>query len=86
MQLTSHMDSYLAVVIDILLVNIAPFLNYQLPDMVLWPESQAPITPHQMTTVEEDKINHQSWILHKISNSEHFSLGTSFTTYKKNIN
>lgn len=73
MQLTSHMDNYSAAVVDVLLVNIAPFLNYQLPDRVLWPESPAPITPHQMTTVEKEKSYHQSWILHKISNWEHFS-------------
>lgn len=50
------MDSYSAVVVDVLLVNTAPFLNYQLPDTVLWLESQAPITQHQMTTWEKKKL------------------------------
>lgn len=46
------MDSYWAVEADALLANAAPFLNYQLPDMVLWLESQVPIAQHQMTTVK----------------------------------
>ena len=49
------MDSYSAVVVYVLLVNTAPFLNYQLPDKVPSPESQAPITQHQMTTVDKEK-------------------------------
>ena len=86
MQLTSHTDSYSAAVVYVLLVNTAPFLNYQLPDMVLWPESQAPITQHQMTTVEKGKINHQSWILHKISNREHFSPRNIFYYLQETFN
>lgn len=84
MQLTSHMDSYSAAVVDVLLVNIAPFLNYQLPDRVLWPESRAPITPHQMTTVEkEKKLSSIHGYCIKYQTENILALGTSFTAYKK---